>query len=131
MASARAAIAPAVERILEAAGEVGLDGDRHDDLAVALTEALSNAAIHGNGLKPGTSVRVSVRVVPRVKAVIDIKDSGAGFDPDAVADPTDPVRLLQAGGRGLYMMRRLVDHLEFLDHGSRVRLTMERRRRRT
>lgn len=130
MASTRAAIAPAVEKLLDAVDGVGLSRDRHDDLAVALTEALSNAAIHGNRLEARTPVRVTVSVVPGERAVVEIKDSGAGFDPETVADPTDPVRLLEAGGRGVYLMRRLVDRLEYRDHGSRVVLTMERRRKR-
>jgi serine/threonine-protein kinase RsbW len=130
MPSTRAAIAPAVDRILEAVASLRFDADRHDDLAVALTEALSNAAIHGNKLKPASIVRISVSVVPGRSAVVDIKDSGAGFDPEMVADPTDPVRLLESGGRGVYLMRRLVDRLEYRDRGSRVLLTMERRRRR-
>jgi anti-sigma regulatory factor (Ser/Thr protein kinase) len=127
MPSTRAAVGPAVERILKAVSRVRLDPDRHDDLAVALTEALSNAAIHGNGLRPERRVRIGVTAIPGRKAVIDIKDSGQGFDPDKVADPTDPVRLLQAGGRGLYLMQRLMDRVEFLDRGSRVRLTIYRR----
>ena len=120
-------MAPAVERILDVVRDVGLNADRQADLAVAITEALSNAAVHGNRLKPSRRVQVDVVVTPRNSAVIEIKDSGAGFDLEAVADPTDPKHLLDADGRGIFLMRRLVDSLEYLDHGSRVRLTMERR----
>ena len=127
IASNRDAVAPAVERILDVVRDVGLNADRQADLAVAITEALSNAAVHGNRLKPSRRVQVDVVVTPRDSAVIEIKDSGAGFDLEAVADPTDPKHLLDADGRGIFLMRRLVDSLEYLDHGSRVRLTMERR----
>ena len=117
-----------MERILGVLADVGLNADRRADLAVAITEALSNAAVHGNRQRPRSRVSVNVVVIPRLRAVIEIKDSGAGFDLEAVADPTDPKHLLDADGRGIFLMRRLVDRLEYLDHGSRVRLTMERRR---
>ena len=52
MASRRDAVAPTVDRILEAVAPAGLDEDRLTDLAVALAEALSNAAVHGHRLDP-------------------------------------------------------------------------------
>jgi anti-sigma regulatory factor (Ser/Thr protein kinase) len=117
-----------VERILDAVKEADLSDDQVHDLAVAVAEALSNAAVHGNALQPDASVRVVVEVTPRRGAVVDVKDSGRGFDFSAISDPTDPSRILVPGGRGVFLMRRLVDQLEFSDHGSRVRLVMERHR---
>jgi signal transduction histidine kinase len=94
IASARAAIPRAVERILNAVEPVGLPSERMEDLAVAVSEALSNAAIHGNRLRPGSRVIVAVIVIPRVRAVIEVKDEGPGFDHDGVGDPTEGPRLL-------------------------------------
>lgn len=124
MPSRRAAIAPTVERILEAVGDVGLSADRRADLAVATAEALSNAAVHGNRLKPGSLVVVTVGVTPRRRATVEVKDSGPGFDYTAVSDPTDPSNLLVPRGRGVFLMRRLVDHLEFHPPGNCVSLTV-------
>jgi len=124
MPSRRAAIAPTVERILEAVRDVGLSADRRADLAVATAEALSNAAVHGNHTKPRAMVVVTVGVAPRHKATIEVKDSGPGFDYTAVSDPTDPSNLLTPRGRGVFLMRRLVDHLEFHPPGNCVSLTI-------
>jgi serine/threonine-protein kinase RsbW len=124
IASVRAAIPKAVERILRAVEPVGLSTERMQDLAVALSEALSNGAIHGNGLRPGSRVGVSVRVTPRVRAVIEVKDEGPGFDHQGVGDPTEQARLLSTDGRGVFLMQRLVDRVEYEDGGSRVRLTV-------
>jgi anti-sigma regulatory factor (Ser/Thr protein kinase) len=124
MPSRRTAIAPTVERILEAVSAVGLSADRRADLAVATAEALSNAAVHGNRLKPRSLVVVTVGVAPRRKATVEVKDSGPGFDYTAVSDPTDPSNLLMPRGRGVFLMRRLVDHLEFHPPGNCVSLTM-------
>ena len=126
MASRRSAVAPAVERVLSVVRDAGLSDDQVHDLAVAVAEALSNAAVHGNALRPEALVSVVVEVTPRRRAVVDVKDSGQGFDFSALSDPTEPSRILVPGGRGVFLMRRLVDALEFSDAGSRVRLVMVR-----
>ena len=127
MESRRSAVAPTVDRILEVVKEAALSDDQLHDLAVALAEALSNAAVHGNALRPEAPVQVVVKVTPRKRAVIEVKDAGRGFDHGSLSDPTDPSRILIPGGRGVFLMRRLVDQLEFSDSGSRVRLVMDRR----
>ena len=128
MPSRREAVAPTVDRILKAVEGAGLDHEQRQDLAVAVGEALSNAAVHGNGLRHGSQVLISVAVTPRTGACVEVKDSGPGFDPRSVHDPTDPLRVLSPGGRGLFLMHRLVDEVEFSPSGNRVRLTMRTRR---
>jgi serine/threonine-protein kinase RsbW len=129
MPSRREAVAPTVERILEAAEPVGFRADQRADLAVALGEALSNAAVHGNRLHPGYLVSVSVEVTPRKQVVVEVRDKGPGFDTERLEDPTEPSRILVPGGRGVFLMRRLVDEVEYDAPGNRVRLTKRRRAR--
>jgi serine/threonine-protein kinase RsbW len=126
MRSERREIPGVVEAILRAVRPVGLPSDRIHDLAVAVSEALSNAAIHGNGLDPAREVSITVRVVPRRRAEIEVKDDGHGFDHARVSDPTNPEQLLATGGRGVFLMRRLVDQVDYEDGGSLVRLTVGR-----
>jgi serine/threonine-protein kinase RsbW len=126
MASRREAIAGTVERILTAVEPARLSHDQRESFAVALAEALSNAAVHGNRLRPGTSVQVKVEVAPGRRAVVVVTDSGHGFDSTCLCDPTDPLHLLSPGGRGVYLMRQLVDHVEYNEAGNEVRLTMDR-----
>jgi anti-sigma regulatory factor (Ser/Thr protein kinase) len=57
-------------------------------------------------------------------------DEGKGFDHGGVVDPTDPARRLIPGGRGVFLMRRLVDRLEYNEAGNAVRLVVSGRRRR-
>ncbi len=128
MPSRRNAVAPMVERVLAAVRPAALDDEQLDNLAVALAEALSNAAVHGNRLSATARVRVAVAVTPGRCAVIDVADSGDGFDVDAVSDPTDDAHLLVPGGRGVFLMRRLVDELRYNRSGNRVRLTVKNRR---
>jgi serine/threonine-protein kinase RsbW len=124
MASSRSAVAPMVDRVLEAVRGARLTEEQRDDLAVAVAEALSNAAVHGNRLEPQRRVRVEVRVTPDGGATVDVADSGGGFDSAAAPDPTDPARVLIPGGRGVFLMRRLVDRLEYNEAGNSVRMTL-------
>jgi serine/threonine-protein kinase RsbW len=130
MPSRRQAVAPTVERILEAVEPAGLSADERDDLAVAVAEALSNAAVHGNRLKPRAQVSITVEVVPRRQATVEVTDRGAGFDPTALEDPTHPSHILVPGGRGIFLMRRLVDEVDYAAAGNRVRLVKRARRAR-
>ena len=129
MPSRREAVAPAVERIVRATAGAGLSAEQRDNLAVASAEALSNAAVHGNRLEPGRAVRVMVVVKRMACAIVEVADSGPGFDTAALIDPTDPRHLLAPGGRGVFLMRRLVDGVEYNRQGNRVRLTVRRQRR--
>ena len=123
MASRRDAVAPTVDRVLEAVAPAKLGEDRLTDLAVAVAEALSNAAVHGHGLDSRRRVRVAVAVSPGC-AVVEVSDSGGGFDSGAAPDPTDPSRHLIPRGRGIFLMRRLVDEVAYNAAGNTVRLTV-------
>ncbi len=127
MASRREAVAPMVDRVLAAARPVGLSLEQRDNLAVAVAEALSNAAVHGNRLHPQRHVRVLVAVMPRECVVVEVSDLGPGFDSTQVGDPTHPARVLMPGGRGIFLMKQLVDRVEYNEAGNRVRLIVERR----
>lgn len=127
MASERSAVAPAVDRILRATRPLGLTQEQRDNLAVAAAEALSNAAVHGHRLDRSRAVLVSVEIVAGVRATIEVTDEGKGFEVGALADPTEPARRLIPGGRGVFLMRRLVDRVEFNERGNVVRLVVEAR----
>ncbi|HKW49443.1 MAG TPA: ATP-binding protein [Gemmatimonadaceae bacterium] len=98
------------------------------NLAVALTEALSNAILRGNNDDPGKHVHVTARVDP-ARLVIDVRDEGGGFDLDlCTLDPTTPDNVDREDGRGLFLMRQLMDRVERFDDGpgNVVRLTLNR-----
>lgn len=94
---------------------------------VALTEALSNAMLYGNREDRTKSVRLRV-VLDEVALVLEVVDEGNGFDMEACTiDPTGPDALDREDGRGLFLMRTLMDRVErFTDGGNVVRLTLHR-----
>ena len=90
---------------------------------VALAEALSNAMLYGNGSDPAKRVRVEVSV-SNVLVSAQVTDQGIGFDPASVADPTIPENLTRTGGRGLFLMRQLLDEVRYNDRGNSVTLVL-------
>jgi serine/threonine-protein kinase RsbW len=98
------------------------------NVRVALSEAISNAILRGNGESAHKRVRVRA-VVSDEALVFDIVDEGKGFDleEEERADPTSAENLLNEDGRGLFLMRRLMDKVErFQNEGNVVRLTLRR-----
>jgi serine/threonine-protein kinase RsbW len=94
---------------------------------VALTEALSNAILYGNAQDSSKSVTLRATLNER-DLVMEVVDEGMGFDMDACTiDPTSPDHIDREDGRGLYLMRTLMDRVErFTDGGNVVRLTLHR-----
>ena len=88
-------------------------------LRVALCEALSNAILYGNQLDPEKRADVTV-VVDDHRASLRVSDEGDGFDPAQVADPTTPDKLETDEGRGLFLIRQLVDEVSFNDRGNSI-----------
>ncbi len=92
---------------------------------VVLCEALANAIVYGNQLDPAK--RVDVRVEVGEEAVeLHVSDEGAGFDPSGIPDPTEPDRIELNQGRGLFLIRQLVDEVHFNDRGNAICMIMRR-----
>jgi serine/threonine-protein kinase RsbW len=97
------------------------------NVPVALTEALSNAILYGNCEDLTKTVRFRATLNER-SIVFEVCDEGAGFDLDlCTTDPTLSENVEREDGRGLYLMRCLMDRVErFTDGGNVVRLTLLR-----
>lgn len=94
-------------------------------LRVALSEALANAIIYGNRMDPGKYVDVRVEITNQSLAVF-VHDEGDGFDPSAVPDPTHPEAIERSSGRGLFLIRQLVDDVRFNEKGNSICMIMRR-----
>ena len=90
------------------------------NLRTALAEALGNAIRYGNGEDPDRIVRIHVEL-RRDFVRIHVDDDGQGFDPSRLPDPTHPDNLEREYGRGLFVIRHLVDDVVFNEKGKERR----------
>jgi len=106
----------------------GLIGFHEDDLhfmTVAVRESVVNAIKHGNKMDETKRVGVSFLLRPSLLEV-QVADEGRGFDPRAIADPTDHQNILKVDGRGIFFMRSFMDSVKYSfpkDGGTIVRMT--------
>jgi len=92
--------------------KAGITNSTIADLAISVSEAVTNAIIHGN--RNDVAKKVTVRIeLNQTRVRIFVKDQGHGFDPDVIPNPTDKENLLKRVGRGIFIVRSLVDSVEF------------------
>jgi serine/threonine-protein kinase RsbW len=98
-----------------------LDEIQFHKLMVSLTEAVNNAIVHGNRLDSEKKVTVRCEVLPGWLLLV-VGDEGKGFKPATIRNPLSKQNLLRTSGRGVFLMRTLMDRVEFdIDEsGSRV-----------
>ena len=114
----------AVEFVVSRCPACSDDPKRLDlNFRVGLTEALTNAMLYGNGDDPSKRVLVEVTVCGgRLQA--KVRDQGSGFDPSTVPDPTHPDNITKPCGRGLFLMRKLLDEVSYNERGNEVTLVL-------
>lgn len=94
-------------------------------LQVVLSEALANAVVQGNRNDDGKFVHVQAELLPELIR-IRVTDEGDGFDPASIPEPLGGAALDATGGRGLFLIRRLVDALQFNERGNSICMTLRR-----
>jgi serine/threonine-protein kinase RsbW len=101
------------------------------NVPVALSEAISNAILRANNEDPEKRVFVRAEVDTR-QLVVDVQDEGEPFDLDGnIRDATNPDNIEREDGRGLFLMRALMDRVERfvangIPSGNIVRLILSR-----
>lgn len=95
------------------------------NVPVALTEALSNAMLRGNHEDFTKGVRIRGTLDDEV-LILEVEDEGAGFDLDAcLLEPGRDNNMYREDGRGLFLMRSLMDRVERVPADANVvRLTL-------
>lgn len=96
-------------------------GQEHD-VELALQEALANAIVHGAQADRNKTVDCRVACDETHGMLIVITDPGDGFDPAQVADPLLAENLYASHGRGIYLINRLMDHVEFKRGGAEIHM---------
>ncbi len=102
-----------VEQITtQIASELNFGESVRDDLSIAVTELFNNALHHGN--KDDITKKIIVTFRLKNKALyISVKDEGEGFELEKLRDPLLPENIYDVSGRGIYLVKQLVDDLKF------------------
>ncbi len=94
------------------AAEAGLDEDACFHVTMAAREAALNAVLHGNEYDPAKQITASFENTGK-SLIVTIADQGPGLDPDTLPDPRAPENLLRGTGRGIFLIRSLMDEVHF------------------
>src|ERR1700757_1936917 len=120
VASQVAAISPLAHQLMRFILRFRSADGSETDIELALHEALANAVIHGNSESSCKRIYVECRCYMDGEVSITVRDEGKGFDSSALLDPTLLENLLFTHGRGIYLMKTLMDEVSFEEGGAVV-----------
>ncbi|MDD5173836.1 MAG: ATP-binding protein [Candidatus Omnitrophota bacterium] len=98
-----------------------LDDSAIFDIRLCVEEVVRNAIVHGNNNDKGLKVLI-IYWLEGDHLIVEVEDEGGGFDSGKVSDPTIDENRMKLGGRGVYLVRHLMDEVKFNDKGNKVRL---------
>jgi len=101
--------------------DLKISDDELFDIRLCLEEALINAVKHGNRTQKDKKVFFKISILP-ASIKIEIKDEGKGFNYKDIPLPTLKKNLEKTSGRGIFLIKKLMDKVEFLDSGTRIRM---------
>jgi serine/threonine-protein kinase RsbW len=118
-----AAISPVVDAIM---ARIHQEHARASEIEfaieTALREALANAVLHGCKANAAKHVHCEVSCDAIGTVQITVRDPGEGFDPASLSNPLQEENLHADHGRGVYLIRQLMDDVQFADGGREVRM---------
>jgi serine/threonine-protein kinase RsbW len=115
-------ISPMVEQLMRLIEAWRCVAGNEFAVELALRKALNNAVVHGNAMDPNKSVEVRCRCERGKGLWLTVKDQGNGFDPTAVPNPLGSERLRAEHGRGIHLMKLMMDEVSFHCAGSEVQM---------
>lgn len=114
-------------KVEEFATKAGFDEDTVDQIGMISREAAANAVLHGN--RSDATKKITARFALTDEALsIQVADEGGGFDPENVPDPLSPEGLMRTSGRGIFLMRAIMDEVHFRQLSPGTEITLVKRR---
>jgi serine/threonine-protein kinase RsbW len=101
--------------------ETGIGQDSYGRIMVSVMEAVNNAILHGNKSDVRKYVEIIIHFDESLLEVT-VTDEGKGFKPSEIPDPTRPENIEAIDGRGVFLMSRLADEIEFNRKGNSVKM---------
>ncbi len=101
---------------------LGFNDDFYARLMLTVSEAATNAVVHGNDLDASKKATILAEASDST-LIISTTDEGNGFDNKDIPNPLDEENLLNTSGRGIFLMREYADEVEYKDDGRKLILT--------
>lgn len=101
--------------------KIGVVSAESSNLFVALDEAFVNAVKHGNKFDSKKLVRITADISPEEARFI-VEDEGEGFDVTSIPDPTIEENLLKSSGRGVLIIKKIMDEAIYNEKGNRLEM---------
>ncbi len=96
------------------------------DIAICVTELVINSIIHGN--ESDLKKNVTITIANEKSSIeVTVEDQGSGFNPDSIENPIDDKNLLREVGRGIFIVRSLMDKMEIQPSSSGTRITITKK----
>jgi serine/threonine-protein kinase RsbW len=112
------------KEIDDISAEIGIKQDYYGKILVTTMEAVNNAIVHGNKCDETKSVVILISYKDRILR-ITVADEGRGFIPKEIPDPTKPENIENFHGRGVFLMSKLADEIEFNERGNEVTMSFK------
>jgi serine/threonine-protein kinase RsbW len=116
------AIASVSDAVADKLKNLSLPEEKQFEIGLAVQEALANAVVHGCNNDAALTVRCCMMSDDNGHVFIAVSDPGPGFDPGSLADPKMQENLREDHGRGIYLIRQLMDEVQFERGGQEIRM---------
>ena len=110
------------QEILGHLKNLNVDDSIHFDVRLCVEEAVRNSIEHGHSLDKNLPI-VLTYTVDKDKIKIEIEDQGKGFDVKKVPNPGEDENIFKGSGRGVFLIRKLMDNVVYNKKGNKVKMT--------
>lgn len=105
--------------VLEALKNKDLDESDLFNIRLCIEEAVRNAMEHGNKFDKNKKVKFCYSIDKNALKVV-VEDEGKGFSNMSLSDPTANDNLLSERGRGVFLIKKLMDEVQYSKKGNQV-----------
>lgn len=116
------AIAGVADAISDVLTRLEVPEQKRLEVGLAVQEALANAVVHGCEGDSSKQIRCQMKSDPNGRIVICVTDPGPGFRPERAFDPQGQENSYADHGRGVYLIRQLMDEVHFEGAGNEIQM---------
>lgn len=116
------ALSAATDSISAKLLQLQIPEEKQMEIILAVQEALANAIVHGCKNDPSKEVRCRFEQYASGRILIVVSDPGPGYSPTQLPNPMTADHIYEDHGRGIYLIRQLMDNVSFEDNGSQIRM---------